>query len=268
MKIAVIGAGAFGTALGGILAFNGYDIDYYDSKTTGERLSDVVQGCKYILLAIPSKAVPYVLPHLPNTIPLIVATKGILSSKTFQKFDDYMVLSGPGFAEDIKAYKDTYLTVTDDRLKKLFQADYIHFDYTNDENGVLMCGSLKNVYAIWSGVLGLKRDSKKWLNYINDVSLEMKTILQANNANPDTVDLVCGIGDLKLTCGYPSRNYEFGDKFRQNNDYLPEKTVEGLSAIKKLLNNEILIPNNLSILSSILKTFSHDYFRKVANGSK
>ena len=30
MKIAVLGAGAFGTALGGILADNGYDVDFYD----------------------------------------------------------------------------------------------------------------------------------------------------------------------------------------------------------------------------------------------
>ena len=32
MKIAILGAGAFGTALGGILANKGYDVDYYDSK--------------------------------------------------------------------------------------------------------------------------------------------------------------------------------------------------------------------------------------------
>ena len=36
MKIAILGAGAFGTALGGILADKGYDIDYYDSRVETE----------------------------------------------------------------------------------------------------------------------------------------------------------------------------------------------------------------------------------------
>ena len=51
MKIAVLGAGAFGTALGGILADKGYDIDYYDSRLEREKLSDVLADAKYIVLA-------------------------------------------------------------------------------------------------------------------------------------------------------------------------------------------------------------------------
>ncbi len=63
MKIAILGAGAFGTTLGGVLAEKGYDIDYYDSKVERERLSDVLKGAIYIVLTVPSKAVPYVLPQ-------------------------------------------------------------------------------------------------------------------------------------------------------------------------------------------------------------
>ena len=109
MKIAMLGAGAFGTALGGILAGKGHDIDYYDSKVEKERLSDVLQKAKYIVLCIPSKAVPYLLPYIPKDIPLIIATKGILNDAPFKEFKDYMVLSGPGFANDIKAQKKTNL---------------------------------------------------------------------------------------------------------------------------------------------------------------
>ena len=32
MKVAIMGAGAFGTALGGLLVENKYDVDYYDVK--------------------------------------------------------------------------------------------------------------------------------------------------------------------------------------------------------------------------------------------
>ena len=256
MKIAIIGAGAFGTALGGILADKGYDIDYYDAKMEHEKMSDVVHGAKTIVLATPSAAAPYVLPHLPKDLPLIVATKGILTDKFFAEFKDFMVMSGPGFAEDIKAGKKTKLTTTDRRVMDMFGTDYLTFDRTNDKKGVLMCGALKNVYAIAAGQLGLERDTDAWRGFINEVVLEMKEILQANGARPETVDLVCGIGDLKLTCGYPSRNYEFGDMLWSNPNYQPEKTVEGVSALKKIKRGEIDLPANLPQLNRLIKESS------------
>lgn len=255
MKIAILGAGAFGTALGGILADNGYDIDYYDRKIERERLSDVLSDAKIILLCVPSIATPYLLPYLPKNLPLIIATKGILSDATFADFADYMIISGPGFADDIKAGKPTKLTITDDRLKQFFKADFMSFDQTDDEKGVLMCGALKNVYAIYAGLLGLERDSAKWEEYIRDVVAEMKSILIANGAKGETVNLVCGVGDLKLTCGYPSRNYEYGDLLRQNPDYRPEKTVEGLSALKRIARGEIIVPDSAVILHTLLGIF-------------
>ena len=57
MKIAILGAGAYGTALGGILAEGGYDIDYYDKEVENERLEDVMDGATHIVLCIPSKVV-------------------------------------------------------------------------------------------------------------------------------------------------------------------------------------------------------------------
>ena len=253
MKIAILGAGAFGTALGGILANNGCDIDYYDTRIEKERLKDVIKGSDYVLLVVPSASVPHVLPYLPTNIPLIVATKGILSGKTFEKFKDYMVLSGPGFADDIKAHKKTYLTATDDRIGELFKTDYIEFDFTDDENGVLMCGALKNVYAIYAGLLGLEKGSAKWNSYIEKTLEEMREVLVLNGANARTVDLVCGVGDLKLTCAYPSRNYEFGDKLRLNAGYKPEKTVEGVSALAKIRRGEIKIPKDALVLRTLVK---------------
>ena len=76
-------------------------------------------------------------------------------------------------------------------------------------------------------------------------------------ANPKTVDLVCGVGDLKLTCGYPSRNYEYGDKLRQDANYQPEKTVEGLSAIKRIKRGEIVVPKDAKYLLEIIDKFDN-----------
>ena len=251
MKIAILGAGAFGTALGGVLADNGYDIDYYDSRLENERLSDVIAGAKYTILCVPSGSAPYVLPHLPGDRSLIVATKGILSGAEFNRFNDVMALSGPGFADDIKARKQTILTVTDARAAELFRADYMEFEVTDDFTGVLMCGALKNVYAILAGLKNLQRDSREWHDYIKQAASEMRELLAANKADPATVGLACGIGDLELTCGYPSRNYEYGALLRQDPDCKPSKTVEGLSALKRIERGEIEVPGGLKLLEEV-----------------
>lgn len=253
MKIAVLGAGAFGTALGGILANKGYDIDYYDSRLESEKLGDVLADAKYVVLCVPSKTVPHLLPYLPKNKPLIVATKGILSDKTFAEFNDYMILSGPGFADDIKAGKQTKLTATDARIVDLFSTDYLTFDDTDDKRGVLMCGALKNVYAIIAGLRKLEPGTEEHKKYLKDVAREMKILLAANGAKSDTVDLVCGKGDLKITCAYPSRNYEFGRILRENPEAKPEKTVEGVSALKRIKRGEIVVPEEVAILQELME---------------
>ena len=253
MKIAILGAGAFGTALGGILAEKGHDIDYYDSKSTGDNLGETISGAKMIVLAVPSKAAPYVLPKLPHDISMIVATKGILSDSVFSDFKDYMILSGPGFADDIKAHKKTILTATDKRVVELFGTDYLTFDYTDDEKGVLMCGALKNVYALYCGVLGLEAGTSEHTKFLHETAAEMADVLVANGAKAETVDLVCGKGDLKLTCNYPSRNYEFGQILRKNPKAKPEKTVEGLSALTKIKNKPIVVPPTATKLLDLIE---------------
>ena len=224
------------------MAEKGYDIDYYDPRLERESMSEVIEDAKYVVLAVPSMAAPHVLPHLPKDKPLVVATKGMLSDNNFAEFEDWMVVSGPGFADDIKARKETLLTVTDERIKELLGVEYIKFDQTNDRLGVLMCGALKNVYAIKAGFDNLKSHPIRLGHYIDEVCLEMEKILWANGANPATVSLACGRGDVVLTCSPESRNYEFGYKLRENPAYKPEKTVEGVTALGKIRRGEIKVP--------------------------
>ncbi len=255
MKIAILGAGAFGTALGGVLTDKGYDINYYDSRLYKEKLSDVVKGAKYVVLCVPSSAAPYVLPYLPKNIPIIIATKGILGDQIFSKFEDYMVLSGPGFANDIKLRRPVKLTATDDRIIGLFSTDYLSFDTTEDRRGVLMCGALKNVYAILAGWLDLKPLSNAHEKYLEEVEGEMRELLSANGASAMTVGLECGKGDLRLTCALPSRNYEYGQKLKKDPSYKPDNTVEGLSTLKRIVRNEIVVPSGLKYLKQILEIY-------------
>ena len=252
MKILGLGAGAYGTALGEILVKNGYKVAYYDKRFGEQSLEDMTVGAQMILLCVPSNVVPEILPRLPHTTPLIVATKGILEDEVFAVFEDYMVISGPGFADDIKAEKKTKLTVTDDRLRQMFKADYMDFDQTDDKRGVLMCGALKNVYALQAGYEALERDSLEWKKFIAEATKEMKEILVLNGARAETVDLACGIGDLELTCGLPSRNYEYGNLLKQKPGYKSEKTVEGLSTLEQIVRGKIVVPSTTPILHTLI----------------
>ncbi|MBQ3445550.1 hypothetical protein IJG29_02375 [Candidatus Saccharibacteria bacterium] len=252
MKIAILGAGAFGTALGGILLDKGHEIVYYDKKTKGD-LDKAVAGASFLLLAVPSNAVDAVLPLLPKDKPMIIATKGLLGDKSFAGFADYMVLSGPGFANDIKAHKQTVLTATDERIVRLFETDYLKFELTDDRQGVLLCGALKNVYALYAGYLGLTRDTTAWHDYITEVSEELQALIIANGGEAETVNLACGVGDLKLTCDTGSRNYEFGAILKSNPHARPEKTVEGLTTLAKIKRGEIRVPAKAIILNKILE---------------
>ena len=81
----------------------------------------------------------------------------------------------------------------------------------------------------------------------------MKSILALNSAEASTVDLYCGISDLELTCGYPSRNYEYGDLLRQDINYKPQKTVEGLSALKRVKRGDINVPDDAFIMKDLME---------------
>ena len=251
MKVAIMGAGAFGTALGGLLVENKYDVDYYDVKGN-KKLDQVLSGAEVVVLAVPSGAVSETLPLLPKNLPLVIATKGILTLDTFKDFEDYMILSGPGFADDIKAGKRTRLVATDQRIIKMFSTIYLTFDYTDDERGVLMCGALKNVYAVQAGLMGLIPNTEEHVGFLYAAAQEMKAILVANGAKVETVDLPCGEGDLEITCAKPSRNYEYGMKLRADANYSPEKTVEGLAALEKIKQGDIVVPEEARYLRVLM----------------
>ncbi|MBR3248873.1 hypothetical protein IKF89_02475 [Candidatus Saccharibacteria bacterium] len=253
MKVTILGAGAYGTALGGVLTDNGYDIDYYDPRVKKEKLSATTARAKAILVCVPSSTIAHVLPYLPKELPLIVATKGILSDRIFEEFRDWMVMSGPGYAEDIKARKMTHLTATDKRIIEMFGTKYLDFDETDDRGGVLMCGALKNVYAILAGMLKLQPKTREYRKFLADAAFEMKIILEFNDCELETVELNCGKGDLRITCDYPSRNYEFGRQVAEKGYFEPEKTVEGLTALKRLRRGEIAFPKGLKLMGQILR---------------
>lgn len=253
MKIGILGAGSYGTALGGLIQANAHEVYYYDPAQGYSDLSLVTEKTDYIVLCIPASALAGLLSSLPKNRPIIIATKGFLTTKPFDEFDDYLILSGPSYADDIKSGKKSKLTITDMRIQDLLKASFLSFDFTFDRLGVLMCGALKNVYAILAGYLELRTGTSEWEKYIKDVSTEMRTILTVNGANQETFELACGIDDLKLTCDSPSRNYRYGQSLKTNVKSRPSETVEGIDTINRIIAGDIVVPATSTNLGRIIK---------------
>ncbi|MBQ3453216.1 hypothetical protein IJG28_03440 [Candidatus Saccharibacteria bacterium] len=252
MKVAMLGAGVFGTAIGGIVAANGFDVDYYDPIKESERLADVINSAEAVVLCVPSSVASHLLPHIPSDRLLIVATKGFISTRPFERFKHWEVISGPGFADDIKAGKKVHFTLTSREITKYFKSPRVNFDYTDDKLGILLCGALKNVYAMIMGVLGESPRSQSWQNLIDAFESEIKSLLYANLARPETFDLYCGLEDLKLTAGPGSRNYEFGLNYLKNHCFATTQTVEGVETIHRIKRGDFIIPDDARLLKSFL----------------
>ncbi len=267
MKIGVLGAGDYGTALASVLRENKHTVKFYDpAKFPSAKLETVLDWAEIILIAVPASVVRILLKEFPDTAfrkPALIATKGIMNLDTWSRFGYFELISGAGFADDIKNHKRTKLTVAARASLKgttlaedLLETSYLKFDKTEDLQGVALLSGLKNIFAIESGRRGLENPTKEFKEYLATTYRECEQVLLENGGFIETVRLSAGLGDLALTCGSTkSRNYQFGmvlsghhgllereDNLRKNHQSLPRKrTVKisrktALKDAKKFLN--------------------------------
>lgn len=267
--ITVYGAGAYGTALASVLEENGHEITFYDPyKYPDTDLFTAEQNSDISLLVTPASAVPELLPKLPKDKPLILASKGFLSLKPFAEFKDFQILSGGAFAADVIAKKPTKLTITSPLVAGLFITNWLALEYTKDKLGVMICGSLKNIYAIGAGLYDFHPNTDNYEHYIHSAINEIRLILEANHCDPLTANLSCGEQDLRLTCGNDkrSRNYAYGAKLREHPGAKPTETTEGLSAIHSIETTpEFILPEDdkLVLINQVIK-----HIKEAQNGTE
>ena len=258
MQITIFGAGAYGHALGHILEENNHEIIFYDpAKFPENNLEKVLENPDAIILALPSTAIVDFLSIFPKekyNLPIICATKGLLSIEPFASFSNFSVISGPTFAIDLENDKPSTLTSSSDLPIELFSRPWLKIEKADDPLGIALCGTLKNIYAIEAGFKNLKKEDPEFSNFINEVEKELKTILAANNCNPLTFNRACGIDDLVMTCSsLTSRNYQFGKLLSENSNAKPNQTTEGLNAIHSISNSQsFILPENTSLIHEII----------------
>lgn len=240
-RIAVIGAGAWGTALAVQASRAGARVTLWarDPSRAGQRLPGVLPGDVEVtaslpgpgfeatLLAVPVQHLRAVLAHLRPSSPLVVCAKGIEAGTLALPLEivaglhpgvPAAVLTGPNFAAEIAAGLPAaaVLAAADAGLRAslaaLLASPTFRLYGNDDPVGAQLGGAAKNVIAIAAGAVigaGLGENARAAL--ITRGLAELTRCVTALGGRAETVAGLSGLGDLLLTCTGPaSRNYRCG----------------------------------------------------------
>jgi len=203
-----------------------------DLSVTGD-LSTALGDRGLVVFAAPAQATRALFgsaaSHLAAGADLVLAAKGleqesglrlteVLAAEIPARAAGVAVLSGPSFAAEVAKGDPTAVVVAsrDAAVARRVQAALSHRNlrlYTNaDTIGVELCGALKNVMAIATGIaegLGLGTNTRAAL--ITRGLAEITRLGVALGGQPSTFSGLAGTGDLVLTCtGGLSRNRAVG----------------------------------------------------------
>lgn len=250
MKIGIIGAGAFGSALAVAYGQKGLEValwargkpcarDYPPSVFHTSDLADL-QGAEAILLVVPAQKTAVFLAQnaLPDA-PLVLCAKGIDAATGWLQSEiaarDVSILTGPGFADEIAAGLPTALTLAGGNAAQqaLLSTPKLRLYRTDDIIGAQAGGALKNVVALACGMAigaGLGESARAAL--LTRGFAEMQRLGVALGGKAETFQGLSGLGDLALTCASTqSRNFAQGLAFGQGNGQTGG-TVEGLATAR------------------------------------
>lgn len=244
------------------------DYDIPSSIVISNNMKDVIDNSDIIVIAVPAKFVGSVCEKFKdyyNSKQVIcIASKGIEQNTCLFLYDvvrnniktnNIAVISGGTFAVDMikkvpvglsLATKNSY---TKNMILKNMQNDYVKLRPTKDIVGTEICGSIKNVIAIASGMIdGMGYPISTSTMFITESLHDIKELIRALGGDAKTILSFAGFGDLLLTCtSEKSRNYTLGRIIGENrpreeiDSYIENTTIEGLytlKSIKKLLKNK------------------------------
>lgn len=217
-------------------------------------IKDALDFSDIIILSIPTKVLRTVLEEIKENISskkVFINTSKGLEPKTFlrvsevlyqvidQKYiEGFVALTGPSHAEEvIRQLPTTICSVSDNKelakkVQLLFNNSTYFRVYTgSDLIGSELCGAIKNVYAIASGMLeGLGYGDNARAGLISRALVELRRIVIALGGKEETVFGLTGVGDLVVTTtSHHSRNYQAGLKLAQVNDL--EATIASMSMV-------------------------------------
>ena len=224
------------------------------------KINEAIVDSDLIVVAIPAFAFESTVKLMSEFIfkkqSVLIATKGIQQntclflSDVFSKYLDnnIAVISGPTFAVDIVKGVPIGLSLATKSSKvemlvrKCFENDTTKFRRSRDIIGVEICGSIKNVMAIASGMLeGMGVSDSTRALFLTESMNDIKELIDALGGKKKTILSFAGFGDILLTCtSKNSRNFSFGYLIgsgasqKEINSYLEKTTVEGMYTLKSI----------------------------------
>lgn len=181
-----------------------------------------------------------------------------------------MMMKGPSFAREIINRQETGFTLAshfNDNftvLSELFDNTNVHFDYSDDINGVEYASILKNIYAIIIGMIDANYDSANMRSLIITKAIkEMRNLVMTFGGKDTTMFNYCGFGDFSLTAlNDMSRNRTLGLLIGKGffNSGISEKVVlEGRIAVdvfyQKITDNNMNI-DSYTLMSELYHVFN------------
>ena len=276
MKIAVLGGGSWGTALAMHLARKNHDIKIWeffleqvkemqenrichllpevklpDNIFVSNDMEEVLKESELVLLVVPSDKAGITLDRAHQFIqeqPVMICSKGfgndlkLLSQVVQEKVKGKVYcLYGPTHAEEVckGMFSGIVLAGPDGQeLKKEIENQDLRVDFTEDIVGVQVAAALKNILAVFIGVLdglGLGDNAKAYV--MTKGLAEIRQVGLKWGAQAETFSGLAGMGDLIVTCtSQHSRNRHAGEqvgKGRQLDEVLKEMKMvaEGVNLL-------------------------------------
>lgn len=274
MKVGIIGAGAWGTALANISANSGNQVilwthddkDEINQKhrnfrlpgviisreiTATDKLSDL-SGTDVWLIATPTEFFKDTIKKIRSfwkKQPIIICSKGIepksgellseVVTEIIKGSEKYIgILSGPQFAGEAAMGKPTGSTIAGAatvRKSAHLALKNLYLEDSSDINGVQICGAGKNAIAILLGYLdGVGAGENE--RALN-LTLAWQEIIQFGRlfgAKTETFNMLCGVGDLFLTASSKTSR-NYSAGLSIAKKEKPSGTVEGLAALKWII---------------------------------
>lgn len=265
MKVGVIGAGAWGTALGIVAARGGSDVTIwsydglcknFDGVDTPNNLhitTDMTEmkNMDAWLIVTPAAFFRETMTRARdfyNNQPVIICTKGAepvscafvseMLQDVLPECCDYGILSGPQFAAEVARGIPTGSTLAAMKKSRIAGHEILNKLYLSDSDDIIgteYCGVGKNAVALICGYNFVAASGENERAMIFTLAWnEIVNMGKKSGAKAETFLGLCGIGDLFLSAtSDTSRNFAGGMAIARGET--PAGTVEGISALNGLI---------------------------------